>query len=99
MRSLGVYVCFSCNCCTDGEPVPVELKAVFRARRFADCKHIIAGLLSKKHPYYTQTQFQIFVMRTKMGFFVTFVNGKTYVQKIPADTRLMTEFEALVKKL
>ena len=79
--------------------MPCELKSPYSAKTLPQCRHIVAGLLSRRHPYHTQIQFQMYVMKAKIGFFVTYVDAKIFVEKIHASDSYKADFEAVLKKL
>lgn len=77
----------------------MEIKSAFKAKSPEECPYIKNGVLNRRHPYYSQVQYQTFAMKSDIAFFVHYVNKKIFVEKIPSDGKMHAEFDALLEKL
>lgn len=83
---------WSCECCTAGQKVPVEIKCPYTSRTLSNCRYMKDGKLRHSSPYYTQIQWQMFLQNACIGFFVVFLSESLCVEKIEKNDALWEEF-------
>lgn len=88
---------WKCECCTEGQKVPVEIKCPYTSKKLSDCQYIKDGKLRHSSSYYSQIQWQMLLHNANIGFFVVFVNDTLSIEKIEKDAALWEEFHNINK--